>query len=358
MLDYNRIAKVAAVQAAPVWLNLKQTVEKTVTFIEQAAQGGADLIAFPEAWLPGYPHFIWTETNSEWPAKFFPRFYENSVEIDGPELTQIRRACRQHNITAVVGISERKAGSLYISQAIINAEGELLAVRRKFKPTHAERTIFGEGDGSDFRTFDFPFGRVGALSCWEHMQPLIKYTMNSLGEQIHVASWPAVTQPYVETFGTLAFETINRMYAMENQCFVILSSHLLDTAGQELMADTDHKKTLLHLGGGTTRIYGPDGSELATPLPEDEEGLLFAELNLQQILYAKNGCDQLGHYSRPGIFSLHVDNTSPRQVQFRTENTESDEAASSKDKMRTIPPLEPLDEIAPTAIHAVDYKTA
>ncbi|MFF2840540.1 carbon-nitrogen hydrolase family protein [Paenarthrobacter sp. NPDC057981] len=317
MVSYFTKTRVAVVQAAPIWLDADATVDKTIRLMGEAGREGAKLIGFPESWIPGYPHFLWTETNSEWPSRFVKRYYENSLEISSPQIRRIQQAAMDHEVSVVLGLSERNAGSLYISQVVIDETGRIQGLRRKFKPTHAERGLFGEGDGSDILTFDLPgVGRVGALSCWEHMQPLLKYTMNGLGEQIHVASWPAVTQPYYQPFTAEAYETINRMYAMENQCFVLCSTAIFDHAGSTLMADTDAKRQLAHLHGGTSRIYGPDGTELATPLAPSEEGVLYADIDLSDILTAKNVIDQVGHYSRPSIFRLHVDKSSPKSFEF------------------------------------------
>ncbi|MFF2840580.1 carbon-nitrogen hydrolase family protein [Paenarthrobacter sp. NPDC057981] len=316
MSEYSAKPRVAVVQAAPVWLDLDGTIDKTVALIEEAGRGGANLIAFPECWVPGYPEFLYTETNTIWPGMYLKRYYENSLELDSSQMRRVQRAAQESGVAVVLGLSERSGGSLYISQAVIGADGTLQGLRRKFRPTHAERTLFGEGDGSDFRTFDLGIGRVGALSCWEHLQPLIKYTMNALGEQIHVASWPAVTKPYHYPFSGAAFETINNMYAMENQCFVLCSTLIFDEAARDNIADTDAKRDIVFPGGGVSRIYGPSGIELATPLAPDQEGLLYADLDLSDIIAAKNTIDQVGHYSRPGIFSLNVNQASPRPVTF------------------------------------------
>jgi aliphatic nitrilase len=316
MIDYTGTAHVAAVQAAPVWLDLDATVEKSISLIEDASARGAELVAFPEVWLPGYPHFIWTKSNSDWPATFFQRYHENSLQRGSRQLAALQDAARKHDIAVVMGVSEREAGSLYISQTVIDEAGELRGIRRKFKPTHAERTMFGEGDGSDFKVFDMKVGRVGALSCWEHMQPLVKFTMNSLSEQIHVGSWPAISQPHVDAFGARTQDMINRMYAMENQCFVLSTSQVIDEVGQSLMADTDREREWLQVGGGLSRIYGPDGRDLAEPLAPTEEGVITADIDLSSIVAMKNALDQVGHYSKPSIFTLIVNDTPLKAVEF------------------------------------------
>lgn len=169
--------RVAAVQAAPVFLDLDATVDKTIALIEQAASEGAKLIAFPETFIPGYPWHIWLGAPA-WAIGrgFVQRYFDNSLAYDSPQAEKIRNAVKRAKLTAVIGVSERDGGSVYIAQWLIGPDGETIAKRRKLRPTHAERTVFGEGDGSDLAVHDrADIGRLGALCCWEHLQPLSKY---------------------------------------------------------------------------------------------------------------------------------------------------------------------------------------
>ena len=160
--------KVAAVQAAPVYLDLDATIDKTIAYIHEAAAAGARLIAFPETWLPGYPWYIWLGTPAWAIGKgFVQRYFDNSLAYDSAEAQRIRDAARQSGITVVLGLSERSGGSLYIAQWLIGNDGETIAKRRKLKPTHVERTVFGEGDGSDLAVHDLDIGRLGArMAYW------------------------------------------------------------------------------------------------------------------------------------------------------------------------------------------------
>ena len=220
-----------------------------------------------------------------------------------------------------MGYSERSGGSLYMSQAIIGPDGELIGNRRKLKPTHVERSVYGEGDGSDLAVFDLPFGRLGALCCWEHYQTLTKFAMYSQHEQIHVASWPSQSlyQPMVRTFGLQVNESAMRMYAVEGQVFVVNSSNVIDQACLDLFCDTPEKRKLLELGGGWARFFGPDGGDLAAPLPHDEEGILYAELDLSQISLAKAAADPVGHYARPDVLSLRFNRSKAVKVEYLGE---------------------------------------
>lgn len=312
MVEYTNRIRAAAVQAQPVWFNGEATADKTVSLIREAARNGSNLIAFPEVYIPGYPYHIWLDSPFAGMAKFAVRYHENSVSMDGPLAQRIIDAARDNNIAVVVGISERDGGSLYMSQLVIGADGRLISRRRKLKPTHVERTVYGEGDGSDISVYDLPFARVGALNCWEHFQPLTKYAMWSMHEQIHVASWPGMSlyQPEVHAFGTDAQLTATRMYAMEGQTFVLCSTQVVTREAQDFFCENDMQRKLLGYGGGFARIIGPDGTDLAPPLAEDEEGILYADIDLSAIILAKQAADPVGHYSRPDVLSLNF-NPSP-----------------------------------------------
>ena len=313
--------RVAAVQAESPVLDLAAGVDKAVALIGEAAAGGAQLVAFPETFLPGYPFWIWLDC----PAggmQYVPRYAANSMARDGMEMRRIQQAAADHGTHVVFGFSERAGGSLYMAQAFVSDSGELIGVRRKLKPTHVERTVFGEGDGSDLQVHDTALGKVGALNCWEHLQPLTKYFMYSQGEEIHVASWPSFSgyrglaqalSPEVSTAASL-------LYAVEGQTFVVAPSSVAGPATLETFCDTDLKRQLLQLGGGFARVYGPEGSLLSQPLSETEEGIVCADLPADLIAIAKSAADPVGHYSRPDVLRLLVNrNPAPRVVETPRE---------------------------------------
>jgi nitrilase len=314
----NATFKAACVQAAPVYLELEGTVSKTIALIEEAASNGAKLIAFPETWIPGYPWFIWLGA-PVWSMQFTKRYYESSLRLDGPEMLRIREAAKRFAIHVVLGYSEQDGGSLYMGQCLIDANGNLLFNRRKLKPTHAERMVFGEGDGSDFQVAKTAFGNIGALCCWEHLQPLSRYALYSMNEQIHVASWPSVLhEPYV--LGPEVNSAASRMYAVEGQCYVIASWSLLSQEMFDLLCDTPDKVRILSAqtgrpGGGNSMIYGPDGRALCEPLEEDQEGILYADIDIGLIPFSKAAADPVGHYSRPDVVRLMINRTKNVRVQ-------------------------------------------
>lgn len=308
-------SKVAAVQAAPRFMDLKGTVKKTTSLIEEAARNGAGLIVFPETWIPGYPFWAWLGAPA-WGMQFVQAYSQNSLEIHSGDYNAICEAAAANNIHVMLGFSERCNNTLYIAQALIGPDGETIFTRRKLKPTHVERTIFGNGDGSDFQVADTPIGRVGGLCCWEHIQPLSKFVMFSDNEQVHCAAWPAFGL-YAGIAYSLGHEInlrASQVYALEGQCFVIASCALVTQDMVDQLCETDEQRALLSTGGGYSKIFGPDGSQISEDLGPDEEGLIYADIDLSLIPLAKAAADPAGHYSRPDVIQVLLDRTKRRPV--------------------------------------------
>ena len=303
--------KVAVVQAAPVFLNLDGTVDKGIALIEEAAGNGAKLIGFPETWIPGYPFWIWLDCPADG-LRYVQRYHENSLTLDSPQLKKLCDAARDNDIFVVMGASERDMGSLYISQFFINNDGTLLDCRRKLKPTHVERTVYGDGYGNNLNVYETELGRIGGLCCWEHLQPLSKYALYAQNEQVHVGAWPSFSLYKGKAYG-LGPEmnmAVSSVYAAEGQCYFLAPCGVISEEMVDLMADTPHKQELLIAGGGHAMIFAPDGSPMCNYLPEDEDGLLYADIDLGMISIAKSFADPAGHYSRPDVTRLLL-NTSP-----------------------------------------------
>ena len=306
MVTYTHKFKAATVQAEPIWFDAAATVEKSIALIQEAARNHAEIIAFPEVFIPGYPYHIWLDSPFAGMGKFAVRYHEQSLPIDSPLIVRLRDAARTNKISVVMGFSERDGGTLYMSQIIINEQGNIVAHRRKLKPTHVERTVFGEGDGSDIAVYEMAIGRVGALNCWEHFQTLTKYAMYAMHEQLHIAAWPGMSlyQPEVYAFSAEAQSVATQMYAMEGQTFVLCATQVVTKAAHQFFCESPMHEKLIGYGGGFAQIYGPDGRALADRLPSDAEGILYADINLAEIAMAKQAADPVGHYSRRDVFTL------------------------------------------------------
>ncbi len=300
--------KVAAVQAAPEFLDLDGCIDKTISLIEEAARAGAKLVAFPECWIPGYPFWAWLDSPA-WGMKFVQRYFENAMTANGAHAQRLLQAAIDNDIFVSLGFAERAGGSLYIAQLFLDPVQRRATPRRKLKATHVERSVFGEGDGSDFRVFDTPLGRLGQLCCWEHLHPLNKYAMYAMHEQVHIAAWPCFSlyQGKAYALGPQANGAVSQVYALEGSCYVIAATSIMTKHQQDMLCDTDAHRDLLPLGGGAAMIYGPDGSLLCEPLLPDTEGLLYADIDLGMIALAKAAADPSGHYSRSDVFKVYLD---------------------------------------------------
>lgn len=315
--------KVAAVQAAPSFLDLASGIERAIGYIEEASKLGAKLIVFPETWLPGYPNHIWLGPVA-WSMQFVMPYTQNSVEAGSAEDQALAKAARDNRIQVSMGLSERSGGSLYIAQWLYGDDGEIVKRRRKLKPTHVERTVFGEGDGSDLVVSETTIGRVGQLSCWEHLQPLSKYAMYSQDEQIHCAAWPnlALYRGGAYALGHEVNNGASQLYAVEGGCYVIAACALVTPEIQAVVCEGDPmREQLCPVGGGYTRIYAPDGQSIGSDLEETEEGLVLADIDLNMIALAKAAADPAGHYSRPDVTRLLLNSSPQRPVMQFTETT-------------------------------------
>jgi len=325
--------RAAAVQAAPVFLDLDATIDKAVALIAEAAAGGASLIAFPETWLPGYPWYIWLDSPA-WGMQFVQRYHDNSLVRGSPQAERLAQAARQHRIMVSMGLSERAGGSLYMGQWLIGPDGETIAQRRKLKPTHVERTVYGEGDGTDLTVDDTPLGRVGQLCCWEHLQPLSKYAMYAQNEQVHIAAWPSFSlyRGGAHALGNEVNNAASQIYAAEGQCFVIAPCATVSDEMVTLMCGDDPmKRQLLQPGGGYATIWAPDGRLISERLPDSQEGLVWADIDLSLISLAKAAADPAGHYSRPDVTRLLLDRTPGDRVVQRVPPAAKPEPAADGD---------------------------
>lgn len=299
--------RVAAVHAAAPFLQLDAGVQRAIEFIHKAAAGGARLVAFPETFLPGYPYWIWSHT-SKYAAPLFAELYRNSIEFPGPQADAVAAAAREAGVWVSLGVNEREGGTLYNTMAWFSPEGRLVARHRKLHPTNAERTVWGRGDGRDVFVIDAGFAKLGGLICFEHSMDLNRHALAALGEQIHVSSWPAINathaDPNAGDFDHYA-TTLAAAHAICAQTYVILvqgriSEEIVERLGVKTTADAPT------VGGGISGFMGPNGKWLAEPHRSGEEALLFADLDLGIIPFAKFFADGAGHYGRPDVFAFDV----------------------------------------------------
>jgi aliphatic nitrilase len=299
--------KAASVQAAPVFLNREETIEKTCDLIIEAGEHGAQVIGFPEGFIPGYPDWFTYMKSNDGLKKFYRQFFLNSVEVPSLSTDKLCEAAKEAEAYVVVGISEREQGtmgSLYNSQIFIDKNGVILGVHRKLIPTMTERLVYRGGDGSTLNVFKTDFGDLGGLICGENTNSLARFALLAMGEKIHVASWPAFasknTQRYREGIAIRV-----RYHAFEGKIPVISSSGILSNEIKEIYFEKDEQNKDIVGTGGYSCIIGPNGNFLAGPL-EEGEGIIYADIDMEDIIDAKVTHDVVGHYNRFDIFSLSI----------------------------------------------------
>lgn len=296
--------RVAAVQASPVFPLSKQAcIDKVVDLIEEAGKNGAQLTVFPETFVPAYPSFsVDLMRPNEWRDNLVTLTKE-AVDVGSDDLKPVMTAARQWGMVAVLGINEREfpyQGQLYNSLAFISNQGELLGVHRKLVPSNRERCFWGRGDGSTLNVYDTSAGRIGGLICYEHLQPLLKHTLQVQGEQIHCAAWPGWPNFKNGRSNKKVIETAVRAYALEGQCFVVAGSIYVPPQAAEVagLGNTDWS----YFGGAC--IVDPNGEMLAGPL-YDQEGILYADIDLDDILRRKVAIDTNGRDQRWDVLQIH-----------------------------------------------------
>ncbi len=295
--------RVAVVQASPVDLDRDATTEKACRLIAETGRRGAGLVVLPEVLIPGYPRGISFGTvignRTDAGRKTYALYWENSVEVPGPITEAIGAAAAQAGLYVVAGVSERedsyRGGTLYNTLLYFGPDGKLLGKHRKLKPTGAERLIWGEGDGSTLTTVRTPFGTVGGLICWENYMPLARMAMYSKGVDIYIAPTADNRDSWQATI---------RHIALEGRCFVLACNQFMTRSMVPAnWEDIGPGPEVISRGGSA--IVGPLGEYVAGPL-FDEEGILVADLELDRITEARFDFDVVGHYNRPDVFTLQI----------------------------------------------------
>jgi nitrilase len=300
--------KVAVVQAAPVVFNPQRTLEKVHALARDAARQGARLVLFPEAFVSAYPRWLdfgaGMGSRSEEGREDFRRYWESSVDVPGPAVEELGRVARK-NIYLVIGVVEREGGTLYCSILFFAPDGSFLGKHRKVMPTGPERLVWGFGDGSTLPVFETPLGRLGAVICWENYLPLMRAAMYAKGIEIYCAPNAAGSESWAASM---------RHIAIEGRCFVLACNQF--NRRRDFPDDYDtffgnDPEAVITRGGSC--IVDPFGDFLAGPNREDE-AILIAEIDRGQIIHGKYDLDVVGHYARPDIFQLHVDEQPKRPV--------------------------------------------
>ena len=297
--------KAAAIQHAPVYLNRDATIEKVVSLIQEAGAEGADLIAFPETFVAGYPSWAdFTNAsafNNREQKRAFSLYLDNAVDVAAGDLDPVVAAAADVGAFVYVGIAERSVsrGSVYATLAAIHPELGLVGTHRKLKPTYGERLVWADGDGAGLRAHDFAGSKLSGLNCWENWMPLARAALYAQGPEVHVMTWPGSPEISAD---------ISRFVAMEGRLFVVSSGGILqeehlpdDLAVRQEMLDVHHR-----FASGGAVIVGPDGTVLAQA-EKHAETILYADLDLSLVREARQNFDPAGHYSRPDVLNLTVD---------------------------------------------------
>ncbi len=296
--------KVAAAQVTPVFLNKQKTIEKACLTIEKAAKNGAKLVVFSEVFIPGYPDWVWLIPNSKGADlnRLFVKLVENSVTIPDNSTDQLCKAARENSINVVIGMNERNAetsnSSLYNTILYISENGKILGKHRKLIPTGGERLIWAQGDGSDLKSYKTKAGKVGGLICWENYMPLARNAMYENGTQILAAPTWDKSQNWLTSMQHIARE--GGVFVI-SVCMAMAKDDLPDEYDFKQLYPTDRE----WINQGNSCIIAPNGKVIAGPL-EAEEGIIYADIDLDEIIAAKRMFDAVGHYSRPDVFHFKV----------------------------------------------------
>ena len=304
--------KVAVIQEAPVFLDRDATIDKACHLIGEAAAAGARLVAFPEAFVPAYPDWVWVLAARERKAlgALYAELVANAVSVPGPATERLGRAVQDAGVQLVIGVNERNdeasGASLYDTLLFFDAGGRLYAHHRKLVPTGGERLVWAQGDGSTLAVHATPLGRLCGVICWENYMPLTRYAMYAWGAQIYVAATWDRGEPWLASMRHIARE--GRVYVL-NACMALHRDDVPDRLEFKRLYPAGRE----WLNAGDSAVVSPDGEFVAGPLHE-RKGILYAEIDPAQFAAARWMFDAAGHYARPDVFELTVRRSTRRSI--------------------------------------------
>lgn len=296
--------KIAAAQLAPVFLNKEKTVEKACEAISEAGKNGAKLIVFPEVFISGYPDWVWLIPNSKGAVlnDLYIRLVESAVSVPDESTDKLCRAAKAAGINVVIGMNERNSGksnaSLYNSLLFINSEGKITGVHRKLMPTGGERLIWAQGNGATLKAYDTTAGKIAGLICWENYMPLARTAIYETSAQILAAPTWDKSPNWLESMKHIARE--GGLFVIST-CMAIKKDDIPDEFDFKNLYPQDKE----WINTGNSCIIDPKGKFLAGPL-DTQQGIIYAELNMNEIIEAKRMFDVAGHYSRPDVFNFSI----------------------------------------------------
>ncbi len=317
--------RIAAVQASSILLDLEASLDKACGLIREAAAEGARLVVFPEAFLPGYPVWVWFMPGGHTHPlrELYTELHANSVSVPGPATEVLGAVAAECEVTVAIGVNERNSESsdstLFNTLLYIGPDGAVLGRHRKLVPTSAEKLVWGRGDGSDLEVYDLPFGRLGGLICWENYMPLARYALTAWGAQFHAAPTWDRGEPWLSTM---------RHVAKEGRVFVLGSCqafHVDDIPDRFAFKEKYLGQVEGWLNPGGTVIVDPDGKIVAGPAME-EETILYADVRPDQLVGPRWQIDVAGNYARPDVFELRV-HRRPTPVLHVVDHSEEPQAS-------------------------------
>lgn len=319
--------RVAAAHVAPAFLDLDRTIKKVCSVVEEAARNGAQLIVFPEAFVPAFP--VWSALSAPiHNHELFRRLAANSMLVPGPELARVCAVARKHQVFVSLGLneaSEASVGCVWNSNVLIGEDGAILNHHRKIVPTFFEKMVWANGDGAGLRVTETRLGKIGALICGENTNPLARFCLMAQGEQVHIATYPPVW-PTRDPRDGGNYDLANAIriragaHSFEAKCFTVVASSYMDKSMyRELAAlNKEASRILDNTPRGVSMVIGPTGDPVGETW-SDKEGILYTDIDLAACVEPKQFHDVVGYYNRFDIFKLTVDRSANRPISFEAE---------------------------------------